>query len=77
MADDKHEKQAKRPVVKRTDEPGPRRIADEPVGDADALGATVQKPVTETGLPVEEQVRKEWDPKKDGGLPVPLHDEPR
>jgi hypothetical protein len=27
---------------------------------------------TETGLPVEEQVRKEWDPKKSGGLPTPL-----
>ena len=30
------------------------------------------EPDTETGLPVEEQVRKEWDPKKDGGLPTPL-----
>jgi hypothetical protein len=28
--------------------------------------------MTETGLPVEEQIRKEWDPKKDGGLPTPL-----
>lgn len=77
MADEKHEKRAERPVAKPLDNPGPRHIADEPVGDADALGATVQKPVTETGLPVEEQVRKEWDPKKDGGLPVPLSDEPR
>ena len=25
---------------------------------------------TESGNPVEEQVRKEWDPKKDGGLPT-------
>jgi hypothetical protein len=29
----------------------------------------VQSPTTNTGLPVEEQVRKEWDPKK-GGLPT-------
>jgi hypothetical protein len=28
-----------------------------------------QSPTTESGLPVEEQVRKEWDPKK-GGLPT-------
>jgi hypothetical protein len=32
----------------------------------------VKSPVTETGLPVEEQVRKEWDPNKEGGLPTPL-----
>jgi hypothetical protein len=51
---------------------GPHHVADEPVADADSLGATVQSPTTETGLPVEEQVRKEWDPKKDGGLPTPL-----
>jgi hypothetical protein len=75
MADEKHGKRASRPVAKPQDQPGPHRVADEPVGDADALGATVQKPTTETGLPVEEQVRKEWDPKKDGGLPVPLRDE--
>jgi hypothetical protein len=35
----------------------------------------VQSPTTETGLPVEEQVRKEWDPKKDGGLPTSLQAE--
>ena len=29
----------------------------------------VQNPTTDSGLPVEEQVRKEWDPKK-GGLPT-------
>ena len=29
----------------------------------------VQSPTTDSGLPVEEQVRKEWDPKK-GGLPT-------
>jgi hypothetical protein len=29
----------------------------------------VQSPTTNSGLPVEEQVLKEWDPKK-GGLPT-------
>jgi hypothetical protein len=29
----------------------------------------VHDPTTDSGLPVEEQVRKEWDPKK-GGLPT-------
>jgi hypothetical protein len=29
----------------------------------------VQSPTTESGLPVEDQFRKEWDPKK-GGLPT-------
>ena len=52
--------------------PDPHHVADEPVAEADSLGATVQSPVTDTGLPVEEQVRKEWDPKKDGGLPTPM-----
>lgn len=30
---------------------------------------TVHNPNTSTGLPVEEQVRKEWDPRKKG-LPI-------
>lgn len=75
MADDKRRERVERPPVTPQDQSGPHHIADEPVADADALGATVQSPTTETGLPVEEQVRKEWDPKKNGGLPVPLHDE--
>ena len=49
-----------------------RHIADQPVGDAGALDATVRSPTTDTGLPVEDQIRKEWDPKKDGGLPTSL-----
>jgi hypothetical protein len=53
-------------------ERGPHYVADEPVGEADAPDATVQSPTTDTGLPVEEQVRKQWDPKKQGGLPIPL-----
>lgn len=53
-------------------QPGPQHVADEPVAEADSLGATVQSPTTETGLPVEQQIRKEWDPKKNGGLPTSL-----
>ena len=53
-------------------EPGPHYVADEPVGEADSPDATVQSPVTDTGLTVEEQVRKEWDPKKKGGLSTSL-----
>ena len=30
---------------------------------------TTHSPTTSTGLPIEEQVRKEWDPRK-GGLPT-------
>ena len=52
--------------------PGPHYVADEPVGEADSIGATVQSPTTDTGLSVEEQIRKEWDPKKKGGLPTSL-----
>jgi hypothetical protein len=61
-----------RPAPNPEPQPRPHHIADEPVEDAAAIGATVQSPVTETGLPVEEQIRKEWDPKKNGGLPTPL-----
>jgi len=71
MADRKQQQ----PVDVKTNseqKPGPHHVADEPVAEADSLGATVQSPVTDTGLPVEEQVRKEWDPKKDGGLPTPM-----
>jgi hypothetical protein len=49
---------------------GPHHVADEPVGEAGSADATVQSPTTETGLPVEEQIRKEWDPKRQGGLPT-------
>jgi hypothetical protein len=31
---------------------------------------TVQPPTTPAGQPVEKQVRKEWEPNKDGGLPT-------
>jgi hypothetical protein len=52
--------------------PMPHHIADEPLPEPAQPDAGVQQPVTETGLPIEEQVRKEWDPKKDGGLPTLL-----
>ena len=39
----------------------PERSADD--------GSVVQNPTTSTGLPVEEQVRKKWNPRK-GGLPT-------
>jgi hypothetical protein len=60
------------PAAKPDAEPGPHHIADEPVGEVDSPDAKIQNPVTETGLPVEEQIRKEWDPNRDGGLPNPL-----
>lgn len=53
-------------------QPETHHIADEPVGEAGSADATVQPPTTETGLSVEEQIRKEWDPKKQGGLPTSL-----
>jgi hypothetical protein len=52
--------------------PGPHHVADEPVGEAGALNATVRSPTTKSGLPVEEQIRKEWDPKTKGGLSTSL-----
>ena len=50
----------------------PPHIADEPVSEAEPLAPSVKSPTTKTGLPVEEQVHKEWDPNKNGGLPTPL-----
>jgi hypothetical protein len=62
-----------------TDNPSRRHVREKAVVDrvADKLfepgsaddGHTVQDPKTSTGLPVEEQVRKEWNPRK-GGLPI-------
>jgi hypothetical protein len=43
-------------------------LVDEVYEDERAEGH-LQRPTTGSGLPVEEQVRKEWDPKK-GGLPT-------
>jgi hypothetical protein len=52
--------------------PGLHHVADEPVGEAGALNATVRSPTTKSGLPVEEQIRKEWDSKIKGGLSTSL-----
>ncbi|HEX6443233.1 MAG TPA: hypothetical protein VF007_13665 [Stellaceae bacterium] len=70
--------QPKSPEPGSRPEPQPElhHVADEPVGEAGAADATVQSPTTETGLPVEEQIRKEWDPKKQGGLPTSLRRNP-
>ena len=53
---------------KQRDEATIDHLVDEVYEDKPAEGH-VQSPTTDSGLPVEEQVRKEWDPKK-GGLPT-------
>ena len=70
MADRKQQQQETDVAANPKKTPRPHHVADEPIAEADSLGATVQSPITRTGLPVEEQIRKEWDPKKDGGLPT-------
>ena len=40
------------------------------VYDPQSRGRPSRPSTTESGTPVEEQVRKEWDPKKGGGLPI-------
>jgi len=55
---------------------GPHHIADEPVSEPTPGKPKVRSPVTRTGLPVEDQIEKEWDNNRDGGLPTPL-DMPR
>ena len=71
MADRKHPK--RRGSTPRPEPaPGPHRVADEPVGEARALNATVRSATTESGLTVDEQIRKEWDPKTKGGLSTSL-----
>jgi hypothetical protein len=44
-------------------------LANEVFDPATTGGPAVQDSKTSTGLPVEKQVRKEWNPKK-GGLPT-------
>lgn len=53
---------------KQRDEATIDHLVNEMYEDKPAEGH-VQSPTTESGLPVEDQVRKEWDPKK-GGLPT-------
>ena len=38
--------------------------------DGKAPKGSIHSPTTEGGQPIEEQVRKKWDPKKGGGLPI-------
>jgi hypothetical protein len=68
------EKPPKRPRAASKSDPKrtPRHIADEPVIETDSPNAGVRSPTTDTGLSVEEQIRKEWDPKCKGGLPTSL-----
>jgi len=73
------EQPPKRPRTEPKPEPGagPHHIADEPVTEMHSPDATVRSPITETGLPVEEQIRKEWDPRRKDGLPTSLTNGPR
>jgi hypothetical protein len=71
MADRKRQKRrGSAPRPEQTS--GPHHVADEPVGKAGALNATIRSPTTKSGLPVEDQIRKEWDPKIKGGLSTSL-----
>lgn len=51
-------------------EKGPHHVADEPVAEIEPEAPTEQPPTTDSGLVVEDQIQKEWDPQKDGGLPT-------
>ena len=71
MAEDKQTERAERSAPSRKTLPD-RTISPTSRSPMPMLDATVQSPTTETGLPVEEQIHKEWDPKKDGGLADPV-----
>jgi hypothetical protein len=43
-------------------------LVDPGTGDLDERA--VHSPTSAAGEPIEQQVRKEWDPKKKGGLPT-------
>ena len=43
-------------------------LVDPGAGDIDERA--VHSPTTEDGKPIEDQVQKQWDPKKKGGLPT-------
>ena len=40
------------------------------IGQTAASGGRVHSPVTASGLVVEEQIRKAWQPNSSGGLPI-------
>ncbi len=71
MADRKRQKR-RGSMPRRGGMQGRHYVADGPVGEAGALNATVRSPTTQSGLPVEEQIRREWDPKTKGGLSTSL-----
>jgi hypothetical protein len=66
------QKRRKRSSPAPKPQPGPHHVADEPLIEPDSPDETVQSPHTVTVKPVEDQVGKEWDPHRDGGLPMPL-----
>ncbi|HEY3911477.1 MAG TPA: hypothetical protein VGM07_16555 [Stellaceae bacterium] len=50
-----------------------KATADPLAGDSEkdrVPGRRVHSPTTGSGLPVESQIRKVWDPRRAGGLPV-------
>ena len=63
----------------RSQQRGDKAIIDRVAGNigrpAPEHEPAVQSPTTPSGEAVEEQVRREWDPNKDGGLPTFLGDQ--
>ena len=58
---------------RRSTDPGEKGVIDhvaEELVDPDAAGSVVHSPTTGAGKPVEDQIKKVWDPKKKGGLPT-------
>ncbi len=74
---DRQLRKRRQPPAKSEERPAPKHVADEPVANAEAFDAGVKPPFTDSGPSVEEQIRKEWDPKKKGGLPTSLAAAPR
>jgi hypothetical protein len=52
------------------DKPVIDHVADEIADSAASDQPVVHDSTTSTGKPVEEQIRKKWNPKKKGGLPT-------
>lgn len=63
-------KSPRQPGRTATDTDKERHIADETAPEPTPEQPATRPAVTETGLPVEDQIEKEWDPNKDGGLPT-------
>lgn len=71
MAEDRKQNNPDPPASAERD-PAVEHVADETVLEPESPEAGIRPPLTPTGVPVEDQVRKEWDPNKAGGLPMPL-----